>query len=203
MALLPKEPRQQRLLMVGLLAAGLAFVYQQYLWKPKNDILDLTAKRVEFLDSLNNKTKIEVAKGTAGKIRAEADMYQRQLEGMRRLVPTQNEVPALLDAVSESARRAGLELAGFDPDGVIAGDQFDTYRFKIGVMGPYHQLAAFLANVGSLQRIVAPINLNLVPSTRVSERRVKKDEQLLEARMQIQTYVVHTAPPPAAGAGAK
>ena len=189
--------------MVGLLAAGLAFVYQQYLWKPKNDILDLTAKRVEFLDSLNNKTKIEVAKGTAGKIRAEADMYQRQLEGMRRLVPTQNEVPALLDAVSESARRAGLELAGFDPDGVIAGDQFDTYRFKIGVMGPYHQLAAFLANVGSLQRIVAPINLNLVPSTRVSERRVKKDEQLLEARMQIQTYVVHTAPPPAAGAGAK
>ena len=38
------------------------------------------------------------------------------------------------------------------------GDQFDTYKYKIGVVGPYHQVAAFLANIASLPRIVAPIN---------------------------------------------
>ena len=54
------------------------------------------------------------------------------------------------------------------PDGVVNGDQFDTYRYKLAVTGPYHQVAEFLANIGSLPRIVAPINVALSPSTRVN-----------------------------------
>jgi type IV pilus assembly protein PilO len=136
-------------------------------------------------------------------MRAEADNYSRQLDVLRRLVPTENEVPALLDAVSESARRAGLEFSDVVPDGVVQGDQFDAYRYKIGVIGPYHRLAEFLTNVGSLPRIVAPINVSLVPSVRATtERKPVKGEQFLEARMQILTYVVHPTPKPAPSAGA-
>jgi type IV pilus assembly protein PilO len=202
MALLPQNPRDQKLLVMGMLVLGLGALYQQYLWTPKNVDLLAVEKRVVMLDSINRAAKIEVAKGTAAKMRAEADAYSRQLAVLRRLVPTENEVPALLDAVSEAARRAGLEFSDVVPDGVVAGDQFDAYRYKIGLVGPFHRLAEFLVNVGSLPRIVAPINLSLVPSTRVNgERRPRKDEQFLEARLQIQTYVVHSSPKAASGAG--
>jgi len=203
MALLPSNPRDQKLLLVGLLMVGLGGAYQQLMWTPQNLVLNGTAARVHALDSLNKSAKLEAAKGSASKLRAEADMYSRQLEVMRRLVPTENEVPALLDAVSEAARRADLDFSDVVPDGVIAGDQFDTYRYKIALIGPYHKLAAFLTNVGSLQRIVAPINLALTPSSRIGERKPKPGEQFLEARMQIQTYVVHAASKPAAGSAAK
>jgi len=51
--------------------------------------------------------------------------------------------------------------------------------------------------IASLERIVAPINVALVPSTRANERRAKKNEQFIDARFQIQTYVAHTSNAPA------
>jgi len=180
-----------------------AALYYQYIWSPKNVELQAVQARVEALDSLNKMAKIDASRGNAAKMRAEADAFQRQLSVMRRLVPTSNEVPALLDAVSDAARRAGLEFADVVPDGVTNGDQYDTYRYKIGVYGPYHRLAEFLSNVGSLPRIIAPINLTLGPTARVGERKPRPGEQFLEARMQIQTYVAHASAKAPAGAGAK
>src|SRR6266567_3435751 len=89
-----KGAKPKRLL-VGLLMVGLGGAYQQLMWTPQNLVLNGTAARVHALDSLNKSAKLEAAKGSASKLRAEADMYSRQLEVMRRLVPTENEVPAL------------------------------------------------------------------------------------------------------------
>ncbi|MDB4874720.1 MAG: hypothetical protein JWM41_1166 [Gemmatimonadetes bacterium] len=204
MALLPQNPRDQRLVIVTALAIGLAAVYQQLVWTPKHQELTAIAVRLDTLDSLNKLAKFEVAKGTATKMKAEAEAYSRELGVLRHLVPTENEVPALLESVSSAARRAGLELSDVQPDGVVNGDQFDTYRYKLGVTGAYHQVATFLTNVGTLPRIVAPINLTLAPTARTGELRPKKDEQFLDARFQIQTYVAHVAAkaPTSAKAGA-
>jgi type IV pilus assembly protein PilO len=204
MALLPQNPRDQKLLILGVLAVGLAAVYQQLVWSPKNAELHAIEFRLDTLDSLNKLSKIEVAKGSATKMKLEADGFGRELEVLRRLVPTENEVPALLESVSTAARHAGLELSDVQPDGVINGDQFDTYRYKLGVTGPWHQVAEFLANVGSMPRIVSPINLTLTASSHIGEHRPKKDEQYLDAKFGIQTYVAHASvkQPTAAKVGA-
>jgi type IV pilus assembly protein PilO len=131
-------------------------------------------------------------------MKRDAAAYSRELEVLEHLVPTSNEVPALVESISSAARRAGLELSDVAPDGVVNGDQFDTYRYKLGVTGPYHQIGEFLANIATLPRIVAPINLSLTPSSRVGEIKPKKNEQLLDAKFQIQTYVTHAAVKPAA-----
>ena len=133
-------------------------------------------------------------------MKQEADAFARELSVLRRLVPTENEVPALLEAISSAARRAGLEFSDVQPDGVVNGDLFDTYRYKLAVTGGYHEIAQFIANIGSLPRIVAPINLDLKPTNRLNpDRRPKKNEQFLDVHFGIQTYVART---PAQGAPA-
>ncbi|HEY4130362.1 MAG TPA: type 4a pilus biogenesis protein PilO [Gemmatimonadaceae bacterium] len=195
MALLPQNSRDQKLVIVTILAIGLAGVYQQLVWTPKAQELHTIETRLDTLDSLNRVAKVEVSKGSAAKMRAEADQYSRELSVLRHLVPTTNEVPPLLEAISNSARRAGLELSAVSPDGVVNGDQFDTYKYKLAVSGPFHQVAEFFANVGSLPRIVAPINATVTPSGRTGEKHTRPDEQLLDANFGIQTYVAHAAPP--------
>lgn len=194
MALIPQNPRDRNLLLLGIMAIGLAAVYQQMYWTPKHEELNTLEARVEKLDSLNRLAKIEVAKGSAAKMKTEGDAFARELSMLRRLVPTEHEVPALLESISTAARRAGLELVDVQPDGVVNGDQFDTYKYKLGVTGPYHQVAEFLTNIGSLSRIVSPINLTLAPTTRTGELRQKKGEQFLDARFGVQTFVAHAAP---------
>jgi len=201
MALLPQNPRDQKLLVLALAMVGVAAVYQQMYWTPKNQDLTMLSARLDTLDSLNRVAKADVAKGSATKMKQEAEEYSRELSVLRHLVPTQNEVPSLLESISTAARRAGLELADVQPDGVVNGDQFDTYRYRLGVTGPYHQVAAFLSNVGSLSRIIAPINLSVAPTTRTGEIKPKKLEQFLDARFQVQTYVAHVSEKPIQSTG--
>ena len=200
MALLPQNPRDRNLVLVTVMAVGLAAVYQQLVWSPKHAELTALSVRLDTLDSLNKIAKLEVAKGSAARMKAESEAYGRELAVLRRLIPTGNEVPALLESVSSAARRAGLELSDVQPDGVVNGDQFDTYKYKLGVTGAYHEVGAFLANVGSLPRIVAPINVMLAPTTRTGELKPKKTEQFLDATFGIQTYVAHASPKPVVAA---
>lgn len=196
MALLPQNPRDQKLFVMALIAVGLVGIYQQLYWGPKQAEQVTLAARLDTLDSLNRVAKLEVAKGNSAKMKAEGDAYARELGVLRHLVPTTNEVPALLESISNSARRAGLEISEVSPDAVMNGDRLDTYKYKLGVTGPYHQIAEFLANVASLPRIVAPINLTLTPTTRSAlERRPQKGEVFLDAKFGVETYVEHVATP--------
>jgi type IV pilus assembly protein PilO len=195
MPLLPQNPRDQKLVLVALVAVGLAATYQQLVWKPKAADLQVLSARLDTLDSLNKVAAADVRRGNSAKMKQEADGFARELAVLRRLVPTQNEVPALVESISSAARRAGLEFSDVQPDGIVSGDEFDTYRYKVAVTGPYHQVAEFVSNIGDLPRIVVPMNMQLQPTNRAGgELKQRKNEQLLDVHFQVQTYVAHSAP---------
>ena len=112
MALVPSNPRDRNLLLVGILAVGLAVVYEQLYWAPKNDELNIVEFRLDTLDSLNRIAKAEVAKGSATKMKLEGDAFARELSVLRRLVPTENEVVLeFTDTLAESGGKI-LTLLG-------------------------------------------------------------------------------------------
>jgi type IV pilus assembly protein PilO len=196
MALLPQNQRDQIMFFVAFLGIAAMGLFYQYVWSPKQATLDAQQAHVEKLTELNEKIEREVKRGNLAKLRAEGERYRRDLAVLRQLVPTVNEVPRLLEEVSTAARRVGLDIGDVQPEGVVQGAQFDIHRYRIGVAGDYHSIARFLTNVGSLTRIVAPINLQLTPSGRAATRVLPKDHRLLDARFQIQTYVARTSGPP-------
>ena len=192
MPLMPKSQREQMLVAVALIAVLAAGAYWYFLFAPKATELGDQRTRLEKLVSENQKARTEMAKGNIDQIRNQLADYGANLELLRTLVPTSNEVPALLEQVSTAARREGLELASVDPQPVIEGDPYDTYRYDVGVVGSYHQLGAFLSNVGSLQRIVAPVNVKLTPRAtpgNAPKQQRSGEPTTVEARFQIQTFV--------------
>lgn len=195
MALMPKTQREQILVFVAVLAALATGAYWYFIFQGKSVEIAEKSERLETVVSLNQKARTELARGNVGQLRAQLTGYRQNLELIRTLVPTSNEVPSLLEQVSSAARREGLDIAAVDPHPVIEGEQYDTYRYDIGVVGGYHALGAFLANVGSLQRIVAPVNLKLTPPTNQAAAQNKKRKNLapIEARFQIETYVARKA----------
>jgi type IV pilus assembly protein PilO len=196
MALLPQNQRDQAMLFVCIVALGLVYLYYQFLWSGKNDQLAIKQMHVDTLEVYNDSARRDIARGATGRLRQEAEVYRTLLGQMRQLVPTQNEVPALLDQVSTAARKAGLEIGEFTPLPVIPGPVFDTYRYKMSVSGPYHRIGEFLTNVGGLTRIAAPMNVGLGPSPKSGAGHSRqKGEALLEAGFELQTYVAKTAAP--------
>ena len=193
MALLPTSQRDQGFVAVGMIAAALAVVYYMYGYQPKAAELTQVSEHVEALAKANAQAKAEMAKGSANELRAQAKMYSDNLDLMRQLVPTGNEVPALLEQVSTAARRVGLDIGTVDPEPVIPGDDFDTYRYKITIVGGYHDVGQFLTNVGSLTRIIAPVNLKLTPAAAdVAKRHVRNGGTAIQSEFEMQTYVAKT-----------
>jgi type IV pilus assembly protein PilO len=118
---------------------------------------------------------------------------------MRELVPTANEVPVLLEQVSTAARRVGLDISDVQPLPQLSGDQYDAYKYRMSVRGDFHQIGVLLTNIGTLQRIVAPINVSLNPTMQFTRNKAPLT-QPIDARFEIQTYVSRTAPAPKPGA---
>jgi len=194
MALLPTSQRDQKMLLVCILALGLAGAYWYAVWSPANEELNGVEAHVEALRGGNQTAKAELAQGKTAQLRAEAERYAQDLEVMRELVPTANEVPVLLEQVSTAARRVGIDISDVQPLPQVSGDQYDAYKYRMSVKGTYQEIGDFLTNVGTLQRIVAPINVLLNP-TPIDPRKVKAPrQQALDARFEIQTYVARTAP---------
>ena len=195
MAFPPKTQREQAMLLVGMIAIGLVAAYWNFVYKPKAAELVVLQERVDTLETRNARAKVEMASGSVDQLRAEAELLAKDLEVMRQLVPTGNEVPALLEQVSTAARRVGLDLATVQPKPVIEGEQFDTYSYDISVTGGYHAIAKFLSNGGSLTRIVAPMNLSLAAATNPKATAVQRRPEgssALDTKLEIQTYVVRT-----------
>jgi type IV pilus assembly protein PilO len=177
--------REQMLAGIGVGALMLAFAYWYFLYRP------------------NQRARAAVAQGSVQRLTRQAKEYEVDLKVMGQLVPRSNEVPALLEDISTAARRVGLDLSAVEPMPVIPGEQFDTYRYKLAVVGGYHAIGQFLSNVGSLNRIIAPVTLQANPHALAGQTKahVKKGESLLDTQFLMQTYVARTtplAPPPEA-----
>jgi type IV pilus assembly protein PilO len=201
MALLPTSQRDQIKLVIGFAAVALAVAYYLYPYASRNEQLVADAERVTHLEELNQQAAREFAKGSIEELRAQTAQNRSTLTVMRRLVPTSNEVPALLEEVSTAARRAGLDVGGVTPEPVIAGDKYDTHRYTVTIIGDYHQFGAFLANVGSLARIVAPVHFSIISTTPGRPRAVKTSEKdALASTIMLQTYVERTTPQPKSAA---
>jgi type IV pilus assembly protein PilO len=190
MAILPSNPRDQKLVAVAVVAFALAALYWNFVWTPKQVELVALETRLDTLDARNASARARIAQGTAAELEAQAAAFSRDLEVMR------------LEQVSTAARREGLDIASVEPQPVVQGETFDTYKYKVSVTGPYHALGEFLTNVGSLTRIVTPVNLTLNLSTNKQANAVKlapEGTAAIESRFEIQTYVIRTAPPAQGG----
>jgi type IV pilus assembly protein PilO len=188
MALQAPATQRDQLLLIGAIVGIAAIVlYYMYVWTPKAETMAVTQTRLDTLIAQNRLAQAEVARGTASQLKEEAEQYGRMLGVMRTLVPTQNEVPALINQISTAARRTGLEIDDIAPLSVIPGDIFDTHKYRLSVTGPYHRIAQLLTNIGSMTRIVAPMNVSLSPAR--DPQNPRPGEQMLDAQFEIQTYV--------------
>src|SRR5439155_11424601 len=110
--------------------------------------------------------------------------------------PEKNEVRALIDDISTRSKVRGVTIGRFEPLAVESGSPFDTYRYRLEILGHYDQLGEFLSDIASLPRIIVPQDVLLKPAQQQAQRLLGDTlGSLLEAQFQIRTFVKAAAPP--------
>ena len=178
------DQSRQLAVLALLVVGGLGYAGYQYVYKPQSEEVAVLEERLERLQAQNRTARQLTAAEGRSDVERRLALYREQLVQVEALIPSAEEVPDLLDAISAEAQRTGVELSLIQPVGA-SPEQFYTRRtYELGVHGSYHEVAAFLTDIASLRRIITPINLN------VTVRSDAAGQTELQARFAIETYVL-------------
>lgn len=189
MALATKE-RQQLLGLTIFLAIVAAAAFWMYWRTPKE--AEAAALQVKY-DSLQTRVdaaKRDLARGTVEQLRRRVRQYEANVRVMRQLVPSGAEVPSLIDEVSARAKRRGVQIAEITPMAPEPGQPFQTYRYRLGVVGHYDDVAEFLSDVASLRRIMVPYDIAIGLASQAAAKTYNDSTgSLTQVTFQLRTFV--------------
>jgi type IV pilus assembly protein PilO len=198
MALLPQDRQSQVMLLITIGMAALGYAFWNYWAKPTGEEIEATQNEIRNMETVIAQAKADLASGTVEDLRRKVEEYTALLGIMRRLVPEKNEVPALIDDISTKAKVRGVTIGRIEPQAVEPGPPFDTFRYRLEIIGHYDQLGEFLSDIASLPRIIVPQDVVLRPAAQQAQKLLGDTAgALLEAQLGIRTFVKAAAPPPA------
>jgi type IV pilus assembly protein PilO len=201
MALPPLDAKTRKNLLYGaLVLAVVAFFLYDRVHKPRRLAVEELETHLASIRNSNARAR-GLTRGASSPEEA-LELYRRQLEAVEALIPSTEELPDLLDAISAEAQRAGVEISLIQPTGATEERYYTRRVYLIAVLGRYHDIGEFLTRVASLPRIVTPVDLTVSQQGpgpqqgRPGEEAVAEDgPPTLEARFSIETYVIPSAPP--------
>jgi type IV pilus assembly protein PilO len=187
MALIPQDPRQQKILVAIIVLVGGFYLFWEYLYAPQREEVTAQEARLETLESQNRSAQVIAARG--GRELAERmELYERHVRRLEQLIPAGEEVPALLNDLNDEARRMNVELFGIEPEPAQPGTFYTRETYSLRVLGEYHNVGRFLTSIASLPRIVTPVELSLVPYD--DQGNITDFAFPVEATFRIETYVL-------------
>lgn len=181
---LPDDPKQQQRLLIGMLPLVLLFGYWYFLHGGYVEEVEAMQTRLSALETRNAQARALAPQSR--RLEERLVELERHIDRLEDLVPRGEEVSRLLNTISERADQIGVDLARFNPGATDVGPHYNRRTFEMTVLGEYHEIGRFLSEIGSLNRIITPINL------RVSPNNVQGSDEL-EASFLIETYVLPDA----------
>jgi type IV pilus assembly protein PilO len=148
-----------------LCATVVAFVIGAcwYVWLSDSDAA-LEAERAKEM-VLRDEYKKKVAKvvnlDALKKQREQVLQYVTQLE---KQLPSKAEMDALLSDINQAGIGRNLQFDLFRPGQVAVQEYYAQLPISVRVVGRYHDIGAFVADVANLSRIVTMSNLSIVPA---------------------------------------
>ncbi len=194
---LPDDPAQQKRLAIGVLPLLLLGAYMYFLHgKYTTQLTDLRT-HVERLETQNASARVRSVQGE--QLEQRLAEFEKHIDRLEELVPRSEEVSQLLNQINQSAERVGVDVAVFRPGQSTPGPHYDRRTFDLTVYGTYHNIGRLLSSIGSLPRIITPLDLQLMPRNETD----RSGGERIQATFVIETYVLpdHPAPPAAANDG--
>ena len=142
------------LLIAAILGAGYFFVFQDQLSQ-----LDDAKKQEETLKETYKTKSIQAA--NLKSLQQELEVLNKSFNVLLRQLPTDAEIPNLIQELHQAASSNGMRLSALTPQAVITDEYVQTLPYELVISGQYNQIAQFVRDIGGLSRIITLSALNL------------------------------------------
>lgn len=192
----PSDSKQRNAMLIGVGFLLALYPFNSFWYSGKQEELATMQERLESLETQNRRASVTAARG-GGELEELMALYERHVAALEELIPAAEDLAALIDDVSERARRVDVEINSIVPEPAEAGAFYTKTSYQMAVIGEYHAVGRFLTDVASLSRIVTPVEVDLQPFP--TPDMYPEYQSPIVATFRIETYVLPeqgAAPPP-------
>lgn len=159
-----KDPKTQKLILIGLGTAALVYfyVFADYIpFNYKARSAEITKLKAEYTQKMNELTKAQQLVNRLPELKAEFALLNQRWEVAQELLPSQKEVASLLRKVTLAGQEAGVKFLLFKPGEAKAQPYFTENPVQVSVTGGFHRAGTFLSEIAELSRLVNVSQLKL------------------------------------------
>ena len=159
-----KDPKTQKMILVGLGTAALVYFYVFADFVPFNfkaRSKELATLKDEYTKKSNELTKAQQLVNRLPELKKEFALLNQRWEVAQELLPSQKEVASLLRKVTIAGQEAGVKFLLFKPGTANPQTYFTENPVQVSVTGGFHRAGTFLSEIAELSRLVNVSQLKL------------------------------------------
>jgi type IV pilus assembly protein PilO len=177
--LLGLEPRQKLGVILG---APLLILVLYYVFLAGPRVVETAGLRQRVAEMEEDRIRKQAQTADRDKAAAQLRDVEQALARAMTQLPDRKEIPDLLSSISLLGRDSGLDILVFRQRPEAYREFYAEVPVEMEVRGTYHQVAAFLDEVGRLDRIVNVSNIE------VTSPEIQGGDLLLKARSRVTTF---------------
>ena len=164
MAFSLRDPKTLRLIATVILGGAAVYVFLATPYLPVNypvanaKIKDLKA---DFEKKSNDLARARQSVADLPRFQAEFAALHERYEMAAELLPTDKEMPGVLRRLTLAGQQCGIQFESFRPDPEVRKEHYTEVPIQLKIVGGYHQVGQFLAEVANMPRIMKVSNLQV------------------------------------------
>jgi type IV pilus assembly protein PilO len=152
-----KDPKNQKLVLVGMGIVGLVYLYIFADFVPFNykaRAKEIGGLKAEYTKEMNELTKAQQLVNRLPELKKEFALLNQRWMVAQELLPTQKEVASLLRKVTIAGQESGVKFVLFKPGAPNPTADFTENPVQVTITGGFHRAGAFLGEIAELSRLV-------------------------------------------------
>lgn len=184
---LPRDPVRKAAVVVAFLAVSSVYFVYTYFYAPRTERVEEQATRLRRLEAHNAEGEGRAAE--ARLLEQRVSRYLAQFERLEKIVPSAREVSSLLESLSATQGRFGVQVTRMRPEPIQDAQFYDHWSYEMEIQGSYHAVAGFLTEAASLERILVPQLVGIVPAA-ATPGDMGAHNGKVTAHVRVRTYMV-------------
>ena len=179
-----KWPLPVKIIAIALLSAALVGAAFWFDTRVQLESLDVVRNKEGELKEIFKSKQHQAA--NLAEYKNQMEQMKRSFGTMLRQLPSKTEVDDLLQDVSQTGLKDGLQIDLFKPESEIPAEFYAELPITIKMTGEYHEFGKFVSDVASLPRIVTLHDFTISP---VKNTETKQESLMMQATAKTYRYL--------------
>lgn len=180
-----KNPRNQKLMLLGIVLIFLIYLWYSKIYTPTTE--KITLKKGEYQLKVSELVEVRAQAAPLEELRQEYKELSANLQPLEELLPEEEYLVDFLKRLHNAAQLNNLLLREVIPEASTPEGEFVANDFKMELEGTYHDFGRFLAQLANFPFIVRTSKMNLRSHVGAKPKEAESEKTIV-ASFTITTY---------------